>query len=471
MRPRNTLFALFVLAALVAYLYLVEWPQQAQQEEAKRLLSFERDNVAALTLDYADRSIALEKGPQGRWQIVQPITADADETIVKNMIGAIADAKVTRTLDNVSDKLSTYGLDKPETTVTLRLQDGTSLPPIKVGTTTQVGFSAYVQKGDAPEVYITAAAFQSGMKKEIKDLRDKTVIAFADGEVRQIEISGPTGTIVIERRGEEDSWEITAPARYPADSSEVRALLASARGLRAVDFVSDDEGADLAAYGLTSPRLRFGVWLGQDRAHKTVLVGSASAEIDKKDLYAKRGEGPTIYTIPDYSLRNLEKDLATLRDKTVLVFSKEKAAKIAVTRKDGSGFTLARREATWHVEGPGEGTERTPTITRFVDDVAGLKGNEIVAEGAVDLARYGLDDPDVSIAVSDEQGAPLGTMIAARGKADSGDEAERQSFLAAQGGTIVYGVKSFVYDRIDKRAADFRDLPATPAPATLPPPG
>ena len=465
MRPRNTLVALLVLAALGAYVYWVELPRQARQAEEKRLLAFDKESVTAVTLDYADRSIALDKSPEGRWRIVRPIEADADETAVKNMVNAIADAQVTRTLEDVADKLPSYGLDKPEATITLRLKDGTDLPPIKVGTTTQVGFSAYVQKGADPEVYITAAAFQSGMKKDLKDLRDKSVIAFEDKDVQQIELRRRTGGIVIERQGEGDRWEIAAPARYPADSSEVRALLASARGLRADDFVSDHASADLGTYGLTSPQLTLSVWLGKDRAQKTLLIGGVHEDPQKKTLYAKRGERPTVYTIADYSFKNLDKDLGTLRDKTVLPFEKEKTAKIAVTRKEGAGFTLAKREGTWHVEGPGEGTERAPTISRFVDDVAGLKGNEIVAEGGVDLAKYGLDDPDVSIAVSDENGAPLGTLMAARGTAGGGSDAEAQSFVAAQDRGIVYGVKPYVYDRIDKRAADLREPPATPVPS------
>ena len=459
MKPRNTLLLLLVLAALGAYVYWVEWPQEERQAAEKKLVTLDRDAVTALTLDYPDRSITLEK-KDGRWRLVKPVEADADETVVKNLLGTLADAEVTRTLEDVADKLASYGLDTPEATARITLADGTALPPLKVGKTTSVGFSSYVQKGDDPKVYITGAAFQSGMKKQVKDLRDKTVITFEDQEVQKIELARAGGPVVLERQ-EGDRWQITAPASYPADGAEIRALLASIRGIRADDFVSDDASADLAPYGLTTPRLEVRVWLAKDRAQKTLLVGGTREEEQKKTIYAKRAEGPSVYTIPEYSLKNLDKDLATLRDKTVLAFEKEKAARIEVTRKDGAGFTLAKREGTWHIDTPGEGVERVPTMTRFLDDVAGMKGSEIVAEHGPDLAKFGLDAPDLTIAVSDEGGKSLGTMIAARSTATGTDAL---SHLAAAGGDVVYGVKSYSYDRIDKRAADFREKPATPVP-------
>ncbi len=320
-----------------------------------------------------------------------------------------------------------------------------------------------MQKGDDPKVYITGAALHSGMKKDVKDLRDKSVIAFQDPEVQKLEIARADGTIDVERDGER--WNVTAPAQYRADDAEMRSLLASLRGVRASDFASDDPAADLGAYGLATPKLKVSVWLGKDRAQKTLLLSDVQDKDGKKLVYAKRGESPTVYAIPEYSLKSLDKSLATLRDKTVLAFDKDKAAKITVTRKDGAGFVLSKHDGAWHIDTPGEGTERAPTVTRFVEDVAGLKGSEIVAEHGVDLATFGLASPDVRIAVEDDGGKSLGTMIGSIGTGGSRADASATSYLAAVGEDVVYGVKPFVYGRIDKKAADFRERPATPRPS------
>ncbi len=464
MRPRNTLLLLLVLAALGAYVYWVDLPREKREAETKHLVDVDKTKISKVALDYPDRSIVIEKTGE-HWRITKPIDADADDTALNNMVAAIATAEVTRTLEDVADKLPSYGLDKPVVTATLTASDGTAVPPIKIGKTTQVGYSSYVQKGDDPKVYITGAAFQAGMKKELKDLRDKSVIAFEDPEVQKIELTRPDQTIAVEREGDGDHWKITAPAPYRADDAEMRSLLASLRGVRATDFASDDPAADLSTYGLIAPRLGISVSLGKDRAQKTLRFGETQDKDGKKAVYAKRGESPTVYAIPEFSLKNLDKDLTTLRDKTVLAFDKEKAAKLTVTRKDGAGFVLAKRDGAWHVEGPGDGVERAPTVTRFLDDLAGLKGNEIVAEHGVDFGRFGLTAPDLTVGVEDASGAALGTLIGSIGTGGPSAGADATSYVAAQGTDVVYGVKPFVYTRLDKKVADFRERPATPLPS------
>ncbi len=477
MNPRNTLVLLLVLLALGGYLYFVERPSQEREAEEKKLVSLKKDDVTGLTLTYPDRAIALEKNAEGQWRLTQPVAADADGPVVNNMLTAIAEADVTRSLDDVGDKLASYGLAPPEGTIALTLKQG-SVPPIKIGKTTQVGSAAYLQKDGDPKVYIGTMAFQSAMKKQVKDLRDKSLVTFEDQSVQKFELE-KDGTTIAAERGDGDKWRITKPGDYPADPGEIRALLASIRGLRADEFVSDDAAADLAKYGLASPQLRATVWIGKDAAQKTLLLGAfKDDEANKKSIYAKRAELATVVTLPDYAFKNLDKSLSTLRDKTVLVFPKEHAAKLAVTRKDGNGFTLVKRDGAWHIEEPGEGTERAPTMTRFLDDVAAFKGTDIMSEDpSVDLREYGLGTPDMTIVVSDADGKPLGTLIGARGPEPTGDP-NAKAFVSAVGSGIVYTVKPFTYDRIDKKRADFRDAPkpspgadaANPrAAATVPP--
>jgi hypothetical protein len=457
--PRNTLVLLLVLLGLGGYLYFVERPSQEREAEAKKLVALKKDDVTAVTLTYPDRTIALAKNEQGHWRLTKPVEADADDAVVNNMIVAVEQADVSRTLEDVGDKLASYGLAPPEATVTLTLKDGKPFPALKIGKTTQIGSAAYIQKADDPKVQISTMAFQSAMKKQPKDLREKRLVTFEDQDVQKLELEKDGKTITAERVDGEQ-WRITQPGAYPADSAEIRALLASIRGLRADDFVSDDAAPDLGKFGLAKPQLRATVWTGKDAAQRTLLLGAfKDDDPNKKSVFAKRAELPTVVTLPDYAFKNLDKSLSTLRDKTVLAFAKEQAAKLAVKRKDGAGFTLVRRDGAWHVEEPGEGTERGPTMTRFLDDVAGFKGTDIVSEDPkVDLREYGLGTPDMTIVVSDADGKPLGTLVGARGPEPAGDP-NAKAFVSAVGIGIVYDVKPFVYDRIDKKLADFRDTP------------
>jgi len=473
-RPRNTLFLLLVLAALGAYVYWVELPHEKTEAEQKRLLAFDKDAVVSIDLQYPDRAVSLARDDQRHWRLTKPIEADADDATVNNLLTAISEAQVSRTLDGVTDKLASYGLDPAEAAVTLGLKDGTKLPVVKVGKGTQVGFSAYARKDDDNAVLIVGGGLPTGLKKELKDLRDKTVISFDESQVQRVVIKRPNETIAVERQGDPaaDTWRITTPGPYPADSAEMRSLLASIRGIRADDFASDESPQALTTYGLDQPKLEVSVFVGKDLAQQTLLVGGAKNDPQKKTIYAKRAERPTVYTIPEYAVKNLDKDLSTLRDKTVLAFDKAKAGKLVVTRKDGAGFTLVKRDGAWHLDAPGEGAERAPAITRFIDDVATLKGSEIVEEHATDLGKYGLATPDLIVVVSDESGAKLGTLLGTRGVAPTEPNApDAKSYATAEGSGVVFGMKPFVYDRIDKKAADMREKPATPGPSGAVTPG
>jgi hypothetical protein len=466
-KPRNTFLLLLVLLALGVYLYKVELPGQQREAESKHLVTLDKDAVTGITLTYPDRTIALERDPARHWRLTTPVEADADDPVVTNMLTAIAEAEVSRSLDDVADKLASYGLQPPEATVVLTLEDGKTFPALKIGKATQVGAAAYLQKGDDPKVHIGTMAFQSGMKKQVKDLRNKSLVTFEDHDVQKLELE-KDGALIAAERVDADKWRITKPGNYPADSAEIRALLASVRGLRADDFVSDDPAAELGKFGLVQPQLRVAVWIGKDAAQKTLLLGGfKDDDPNKKSLYAKRAELPAVVTLPDYAIKNLDKSLSTLRDKTVLPFAKDQASTLAVTRKDDAGFTLVKRDGAWHVEEPGEGVERAPTLTRFVDDIAGFKGTDILSEDpGVDLREYGLGTPDMTVVVSSADGKTIGTLIGARGPEPVGDP-NAKAFVTAVGSGIVYVVKPFVYDRIDKKLADFREPPRVqPSPGT-----
>ena len=92
MNLRNSLVMLAILLALGGYVYFVEVPRDKKAAEEKKLLTFDKEAVTELTLTYPDRVLTLKKTDAGKWRITQPVEADADETTVKNLLNAVADA-------------------------------------------------------------------------------------------------------------------------------------------------------------------------------------------------------------------------------------------------------------------------------------------------------------------------------------------------------------------------------------------
>src|ERR1051326_1754339 len=333
MKFRNTLALGALFVALLGYLYFFELPRHRSAAAAKKLVEFKPDDVTSVTLTYPDKEIVLKKAG-ATWHIEKPIDVDADPTAVSNLIHAVADAEVKRTLEGESKTPEVYGRDKPEVVVKLALADGKALPAIRVGKAAPVGFSAYAELEGSGEVKVVPSVFQTGMKREVKDLRNKTVLDFQDSEVQSIDLATPESAIALVR--EADGWKIEKPRALGADQTEVNSLLSSLRGVRAEDFV--DTPASLADYGLDNPREKIAVVVGKDKTRKELWIGAEKAKDSKNVLYVKRPDADTVYAVGTWTWTSLNKNVSAPRDKTVLAFDRAKLASIEVTRHDGDAF-------------------------------------------------------------------------------------------------------------------------------------
>jgi hypothetical protein len=474
-RFRNTFALAALFLALVGYLYFVENPRQRSAAEEKKLLHFDPKDVNEVTLTYPDQQIVVKRTAAG-WHLQKPLDVDADQTAVDNLVRAVADAEVKRTLELDDNSLSVYGLDKPEVIVSVELSNGKKLPSVRVGKTAPVGFSAYAQLEGSSQVKLVASVFQSGMKRKVKDLRDKTVIDFKEEDVRSIALVTSESSIEVVRDG--DRWRIDKPNSLAADSTEIRALLSSLRGVRAEDFI--DAPTSLADYGLESPRERIAVVVGKDNARKELWIGAEKADKSGNVLYVKPAEGDTVYAVGSWNWTSLNKDVSALRDKTVLSFDVEKLAAIEVTRRDGEAYRLVKEsapaptkeasesappEAAWKVFG--EKASKAIPIGELVEDLHGLKGYEVAAEKPENLTQYGLAEPQLTFSLIDAGGKPVGRILAGQ----VGEASAPDCYAMAEGGDVVYRIRGYLYAHLDKRKADFLEAPpeAAPSPAATAP--
>ena len=447
-----------LVAALGGYLYFYEVPQARKEAEKEKLAGVTDDAVTGIQLAYPDRTIALAKG-DGGWRLTQPVDAPADEPVVKSLLTAITGAQVQKSLDDVPADLAPFGLDKPATIITLTTKDG-PLPPIQLGKNTAIGAKTYVRKGDAPKIYLTASTIQTGVSKQARDLRDKQLLAFQDDDVQRLEIAKPGAPALTLVRKSKDAWTIE-PGDLPADATEMRSYLSSLRTTRATDF-PDDAPTDLKKYGLDAPRLTLTVSTGKDgAATQQLLVGGESSGEQTKSVYVKRGSQPNVFAVGEWAFRSLDKDAAALRDKTVLAVESDRVGRIVLERKEGTGTTLVRTAAGgWTMDGVDEAKAKGTAIQRFVDDLKDLRGSAIAAEPPGDLARFGLAAPALRITVSDKDGKPIGTVLAAKQDA--------KYYVMREAGPTVFETRDYMFTRLDKQARDFEQ---STTPTTAPAPG
>jgi hypothetical protein len=453
---RRILVLLLLVAALGTYLYVYEVPQARKEAEKEKLLTVAQDAVTGVTLTYPDREIQLVK-KDGAWRLAKPVDAPADEAAVKTLLSTLTDAQVQKTLDELPPDLAAFGLDKPNPVVAITVKDGAQPPPIAVGKNTAIGAKSYVRKGDEAKVYLTTSSLQFALNKQPKDLRDKQLLAFQDDDVTRIEIKPATAEPTTLARKDTDAWTVE-PGGHAADPTEVRSYLSTLRSTRAVDF---PDPADPGKYGLTAPRLQVTVATGKDGADtKTIVLGNETTEGTQKQVYAKRADQPTVYALGSWSFTSLNKGAGQFRDKTIVGFDPARVGRVSIERNEGGTVALARTaDGGWKIAGTDDKKPKVETITRFLDDLRDLRGSDIAAEPPGDLARFGLGDPDLRIALTDKEGQPIGTVLAAKH--------DTKYYAMRAGGQTVYEARDYMYTRLDKQQDDFVEPPAGATTTTL----
>lgn len=444
MRFRNTLFLFILLLAVGAYIYFVEQPRQEAAAKKTTLLEADIEDVTSVQLTYPDREVALVKDGD-QWKMTKPVETRGDESAMKNIVNSVVTCEVTRELEDPSSDLKTYGLDTPFATITLGLKDGKQLPKVRFGNTTPVGASAYAKRDGEQAVLLTSSTCRTAVDKQIKDLRDKTLVEFEDDDVQGFQIERPGDVVSVERK--DGSWKIS-PGDFAADSNTVRTYLSSMRTVRAVEF-PDDQPGDLSVYGLDSPRLRVRIRLSGSE-ERTIEFGD---ELANKSSYVRVGDRPGVYEVGEYTYRNLDKTPRDLRDKTVLPFDVDSLQSIDVTRKDGGQYRIVRSGDTWTVEGL-DGTPKPDALHEYVGDVHDLKGFEIIADDPEELASYGLDSPRLRIVLAGEDGE-LGTILLGQIPNDEGLDMTAM----AEGGSTIYKVRSYIFTRLNRDPASLVDAP------------
>jgi hypothetical protein len=452
MRFRSTLVLAILCVALGAYIYFVELERAAEEEKKETLFTFETKDVTSVALSTSDRRIELKKS-EGKWRLTAPLEADADETSVDNLVKAIAECEVKRKLEDVPEDLTPYGLGDGSITVRVTLASG-ELPEIKVGKTTPVGFSTYVKRADKPEIFLTGSAFRSGMDKQVKDLRDKKILAFDDAQVEEIALGGTDRDVLLKKS--DGKWNLERPGPYAADAATVQSFLTNLKGLRATDFPSETP-ENLAEYGLDTPRLTVRVSAGAAGKPIVLLVGKEKD--DDKDVFVKVADRPTVYAVGSWVVRDLDKGPNDFRDKTLFAFAKDDAGAIELSRGDGETFVLKRDEAgAWKMENE-SAVPTASTVDRLLGDLAALKGYEIAADAPADLAAYGLAAPTLTIAVRDKEGKEIGTVLFGSYEIDSA----KQYAAMRQGQETVLRVRDYTFNQLNKKKADFLPKPTPTA--------
>jgi hypothetical protein len=219
----------------------------------------------------------------------------------------------------------------------------------------------------------------------------------------------------------------------------VKLVLDQIKGLRVEKF--EKAPADLARYGLAQPRVT--ATITTPSGEKSLLLGKATA--DGKNVYAVRQGEREVFQLPKHTLDDLSKKPGDLRDKTLLSFKRDDATRITITTGSQT-LELTRSGKEWNLTKPTSGKPKEDRLSTLLFTLEVMKGSRVVEDKPADLAKYGLDKPEVRVQIE----LPKGSQELLIGKkADDRDYYARSSSQDA-----VFTVPDFTVTDLKIKPAD-----------------
>ncbi len=137
----------------------------------RTIFKFEKGHVTHIDIVSPEETIELRLDSENKWQLLQPITATANQTEVENLISYYSALK-TDDFADAKERIA-YGLDTPISSITANLNDGTSAK-LLIGKEENEGGNIYVKRDDKDTVFMLSKSSVDRLIKKSDTLTEKT---------------------------------------------------------------------------------------------------------------------------------------------------------------------------------------------------------------------------------------------------------------------------------------------------------
>ncbi|MBE9188097.1 DUF4340 domain-containing protein [Microcoleus sp. LEGE 07076] len=157
---KNTLVLIAVAFSMIGLVSLYETQvsprQEAAKDEKQKIFNFKSDRVQFFTVKTPEIILTFErvyatKGGKSSWEMKLPVQAHASQASVDFLLDRLATGKSDRTINITAAQLPEFGLDQPQATVTVKL-DNQETHRLVLGKTDFSGRFLYARAnpGEAP---------------------------------------------------------------------------------------------------------------------------------------------------------------------------------------------------------------------------------------------------------------------------------------------------------------------------------
>lgn len=366
--------------------------------------------------------VRAERAGDDAWVVGGAAPKPADAARIQSVLNRLLNARISEVAAETVDDPATYGFDAPGHTVTFTLEGATATLQFGTVVPDSDPVLRYARVGDDPRALVFAGTVLDGFPTGPSALRDRTLLAFARGDIRRIAITNGDETLAVGSTGVGKDWFLEGAEPVRADAAEVSALLGQIERLQASGFLEVGEEpvhpADFDAAPLT---------LVLDRAGEAppLRVRFAQGEATQ-DWYALRDGDSEAYPVDQTAVEGLRTTREDLRDRHVLRFDESAVQRIEVQRGPRTVQFLRQDTGEWSAS-PRSAALDEYRIDQLLVDLADMKYARLLEPDNPTLAL----GPELTIALFGASDTALGTLRVAGPL--TGPAGERQYAVDAAG--------------------------------------
>jgi hypothetical protein len=303
MGANRILIAFVVLAGLLA---ITVWQFNARDTEDRRpsdvkaeLPKIKKEDVDELSFAAPNKkAVTLKKVGEKKWELTEPLKAQADATAVDNALGKLAELDVVAVAATKAENYEKLEVDDKQAVHVVAKQGGKVLADLLIGAYRSQ--NTMVRQKDAVNVAAVRGSIKYAFDKEVKDWREKQISDVTSEQVKQIEFDNPKGKYKFVF--EDGAWK-QAPGEKVLpnfESGKIVSLVGTATTMRAQDFAADEVTAEAAGVG-AKPAGLVRLTTGGDAGVQEIVLRVGNKLPDGNNWYLKREDKEPIFVVSDFS--------------------------------------------------------------------------------------------------------------------------------------------------------------------------
>ncbi|PYJ78891.1 MAG: hypothetical protein DME69_06935 [Verrucomicrobia bacterium] len=254
----------------------------------------------------------------------------------------------------------------------------------------------YVRFENSKETFVAGQSVKKDIDKKPEEFRDRKLTDLITAQVSRIILKMPAGEMELQKKA--DHWEIVKPLRARGDDQKINDLIAQITTARIQQFVADDHG-DLSPYGLVEPRGAITLFTQADKPGQLMQIGGIP-ENEKDQTYVRFALRGFVYTVPKKIEEILNTKPDDLRDRHLVRIDTNVLDRITIEAPGKGKVVLARKDENWTITNRQNTPANSREIRRFIDTLQDERVTKFVEDVASNLAKYGLDKPQLQLTFS-----------------------------------------------------------------------